>query len=652
MKLTEIKNNLAKLYYLPTEDKLLISDFLTINDGNQKIIAQVISAESTSKGSTNCAVLKFTLNLSPNNAPSAYNGYVPSLDSTVQRTEPGVLKKIFSKSADSIRVGEFSTSTEVDLHVKKSFLDDFLYIQSDRIENTKSIFNTLTKELKSAVFVDVDGSIKPNVSKEFVLCENFKLPVNFETLNYIYENDLDGLTVEQKAIVQDIVLEILDYIKSEETGYIPFSTLISVVDDIYKTDKSVGIILFRNKLIKYHQQRLFASTENEFKELFAAIDAGDFISLNLQKAATNWKKEAIGYLVNNAEKEMHLVMNTDDDSLDKNLAAQIYQKSNIKPIIASGYNSQFANIFKSYAKNLILFSPEEIQKSYPTYSTFLSRLTNNEYIISGAQTYYTPIIVIPVPAQKPIAPAIEEIPLVETLAEEIKEIPETISVEDIMEIEADIDDEDCESIENDEIPDIKNIFEETVQAEIAKDVDGMFYSNTKEGEDVEDTIEIDTEAEDKSDDEDSYEDMFSDEDLDILDDLNAEPEEEMGEDESEELGDSSSFYNHEPENDSETIDLENIREEDLIIDQVNEGAVEIKKAPVPNIPIYKTAYDENLRTEETIKVAEGNIVYHEKYGRGVVEQIISYGKKTLCSIQFDNIGRRLLDPNIADLKQA
>ena len=69
----------------------------------------------------------------------------------------------------------------------------------------------------------------------------------------------------------------------------------------------------------------------------------------------------------------------------------------------------------------------------------------------------------------------------------------------------------------------------------------------------------------------------------------------------------------------------------------------------PTVPVFSTNYGETSVTGGN-KLSEGNVVYHEKYGRGVVEQIISYGKKTLCSIQFDNVGRRLLDPKLADLK--
>lgn len=37
MKLIEIKNNFAKLYYLPAEEELNIGAFLTINDGSKKL---------------------------------------------------------------------------------------------------------------------------------------------------------------------------------------------------------------------------------------------------------------------------------------------------------------------------------------------------------------------------------------------------------------------------------------------------------------------------------------------------------------------------------------------------------------------------------------------------------------------------------------
>ena len=69
--------------------------------------------------------------------------------------------------------------------------------------------------------------------------------------------------------------------------------------------------------------------------------------------------------------------------------------------------------------------------------------------------------------------------------------------------------------------------------------------------------------------------------------------------------------------------------------------------PKFQMPVYSSEPEDQ---EQQLGFVEGNIVYHEKYGRGIIEKVITYGAKTLCSIQFDNIGRRLLDPTLADLK--
>jgi len=77
--------------------------------------------------------------------------------------------------------------------------------------------------------------------------------------------------------------------------------------------------------------------------------------------------------------------------------------------------------------------------------------------------------------------------------------------------------------------------------------------------------------------------------------------------------------------------------------------VETKVESEQVLPVYSTVSDND--NESNVKIAEGNIVSHPKYGRGVVEELFNYGNRTLCSIQFDNVGRRLLDPNLAELKQ-
>lgn len=65
----------------------------------------------------------------------------------------------------------------------------------------------------------------------------------------------------------------------------------------------------------------------------------------------------------------------------------------------------------------------------------------------------------------------------------------------------------------------------------------------------------------------------------------------------------------------------------------------------PVVPVYPSE-DEN--NDDGIDFAQGDSVSHPRYGRGVVEKIIKYGNKTLCSISFENVGRRLLDPTVSE----
>jgi hypothetical protein len=66
-------------------------------------------------------------------------------------------------------------------------------------------------------------------------------------------------------------------------------------------------------------------------------------------------------------------------------------------------------------------------------------------------------------------------------------------------------------------------------------------------------------------------------------------------------------------------------------------------------------YDAEIPAEDTVMsdlIEQGDTVTHAKYGVGVVEKMIKYGNKTLFSINFDNVGRRLLDPTLTEIKKS
>lgn len=670
MKLVEIKNSLAKLYYQPKESPLVLSDFVLVDDGNQKLLAQVISLESTSQENTNCAILKFSLDISDDSF-SAYSGYTPALDAKAQKADADLVSAVFSNSPNSFCIGNLTGSDSIPLNINSSILDNFLYLQSDVLEERQSFFEKVSQynndNKQKTVVLDFDNLTDYANVKVVDLCGEFKLPVSNEILDYIYENDLTGLTVEQKTIVQDIILEIRDYISTLETGFIPFNALLDVVNGVYESDKSTGIILLRNKLLKYQQLNIFASEPAEIISLTNAIESNTVTVFNLSKAESNWQKEAVKFLLENIEEKLYLVANITDDNIDTKILETIYKQENICPIISSGYGCTMAQQLKSLAKNLVLFRPQEQQKSFASYNSFLSKLAPKEFIVSGETTFFTPLIVKEFSDVFELNKHAMVTPQSQTVSEQITEAEPLVEM-DLAEQESFLADDTEVSLED----------------EIAKDVDKMFYGNSEAAE----VVAVETE---------DSEDMLTESDLDMLDNMNF-ADTDIIEELSLDFEESEPSVSNEPAMDFSKIDIlsddmpvENlelvetqeqqevvVNNEENLLDLVDDSEEELPgfseldslsddvpaeepfvQNPVPlatnvekespSIPVYKPEIES--KSTSSVKITVGNIVYHEKFGKGVVEEIFQHGNKIFCAIIFDKVGRRLLDPNVADIKQ-
>ncbi len=83
-----------------------------------------------------------------------------------------------------------------------------------------------------------------------------------------------------------------------------------------------------------------------------------------------------------------------------------------------------------------------------------------------------------------------------------------------------------------------------------------------------------------------------------------------------------------------------------------DGAIlQQRNTATPAVPIYAAEIPDDAIVHSD-PIQQGDRVVHVKFGVGVVEKIFSYGTKNFCSINFENIGRKVLDPNITELKKA
>ncbi len=92
-----------------------------------------------------------------------------------------------------------------------------------------------------------------------------------------------------------------------------------------------------------------------------------------------------------------------------------------------------------------------------------------------------------------------------------------------------------------------------------------------------------------------------------------------------------------------------VKGEELEVDKnttINVSSLEIEqKEQKEDLPIFK----EELPTD-TVRYSVGNVIVHNKYGRGTIVKTIKYEERQLLQIEFENAGKKLLDPKVADIK--
>lgn len=191
-------------------------------------------------------------------------------------------------------------------------------------------------------------------------------------------------------------------------------------------------------------------------------------------------------------------------------------------------------------------------------------------------------------------------------------------LEDIVELNPDEADEndiviDMEEDTEDELP-------ENIDEQIVKDVDKVF--TTRKDDDI------------------------SASDLDFIDELNNDDGNLL-----EEVSESDAVLEELSESDENDGILEEPQEQLELKDDSDDEILETRSSSTPIVPVY----DADIPQEDLVMsdpIQQGDTVTHAKYGSGVVEKMIKYGNKTLFSINFDNIGRRLLDPTLTEIKKS
>lgn len=703
MKVLEIKNNLVKISYT-REDNLLLSGFVIIEDSQTPYVAQVLSLKADN--GINYAIVKLLFTFDAEGIVKNYDGTIPALDSDVTKLTSDELLDIMPIN-NPIEIGMLA-SQDIQLKVDRSILENNLLICSENEENTNTaienfVFQLSTDNNKSVIF-DIDGKF-PGEKLKFG--KDFKLPLNYDTINFIYEHDLDNIEPTSKALIQDIFLEVQEYSKTVLDKFIPFDTFINVVDQQYKSLGLTELVLLKNKLLKYKEENVFAQNAKEIHTLRSAIRSNLTNILDISSASDTLQNEIIKYVYDSID-EMDLFVYSfvplTNDNADKKLIRHFLTKSKIYTTINCSHNFKYLYELKERANNLILFAPQTLQHDFATYNTFLNKLNPDEFIIYGKSTQHVPFIIELSSILDAPEPEVERQESEQTVETQVQPEEETQAVNEPDDFSDESnsysyetlnsDDEEPatyqeetqeEEPEQEEIQpaEIGNVIDEELAEEAPAQAPEIVEEQVEETTDYLPNVFENTEDELSSEENDNVleEDVIiqpvaesflenntieEEQPVSEVEDetIISEPEvqEEVIEPQSEdiiepepiednaaEVVDEIMFSQPAPATSLEQeLEEEPLTEDELnFIEDVNIGAADVvEEVEVPIFPAETPANENNSTFEQ------GDRVTHPKYGEGVVEKMIKYGNKTLCSINFANIGRRLLDPAISELEKA
>ena len=766
MQVANTFNNSIRILFNPRVEDFRLFDFLIVKSDDNRYVAQIVEIyDDKFDASQNVAKIKLFYRITQNNEVMPYDNFTPNKECEISKVKQEEIETFINQDKETFILGT-NVKNSCGFNIQYDFFNKNAVILADKIENANSITFNLAKKLsqkKNVIIIDTTGVLEYEGAKKILAGKNFKMPLDYSTIDHVFNRCLYDASLEFQAIGGEIINEIKKFAKKQEQGFIPFNLLTRVLIQQHKATPYPELKLLLVRLKKYQMDEIFARTKNEKEALAKTIEKNPITIIDLSSLDFYWQKTYLDYIVSDIDKEIYLITRINDESFDAELINKIYnKKKNIKFVPNVSYNYKKLPSVMQHCRNYILM-PSLVQRADFLDANFaLSNLISDGCIVFGENTdnflYLIRDYELEIQEKRKnyrkIALTMVEQDTQQNLGEkgDYFKNKENVSdserlIQELSDFEAqrqenlkeqeEIQEDNKETFEEIEDPNINHEkIEETTQEDL--------IFNEEEKEEIAPQVEIKNEAQDnfqeitsQTEEDNSFEDILEEtnkvetieeineeetslsedlQEINLEEDTNTQelqPSEfqdieiektteeetqtqENTQDSSDELpilDDESDFeqehdmdlsddeldffqmaQDSENENeeelsqDSDDIDLNAIADDSLdesfeeIINtknQQNAQTIEVDEKTTinaeilnadtkkENLPIFK---DEDNEPQSNVAYNIGNVIMHKKYGRGTIVKTIKYEERQLLQVEFEQAGKKLLDPKVADIK--
>lgn len=380
MKIIEARDGFIKV---ETEQKPAVSSFLKVYGENKSYIAQVIQVKNNGKNYVAYAKFLFVYDMDF----SVYDKTLPDTSANVEIFPFENLAGIFNQK-NPVIVGV--NGDNVNITVDRNSLNRFLVsVDSSNIVN--NFVNNISKQLGLCSKVLVIDTLGTLTGDKKVAGVDFKLPINTESLEFIYEDCLNDATSESKALIKDIFRDLAEYSKS--VPFVPFSALKTIVDDMVDNSHIFKLLVLKNKLAKFEKLGYFASTSAEADNFDKILNDNTEI-VDLSKLDTLFLNRYLGILlskIGNVQGDKQLILQA-SNSISKLNLKNIVTNTDLPVIYVTHSKFKYLGDIKSFFKNFIVENTFANKEHFKLYTPFINALEADDYLLVGEGTNFIPLL--------------------------------------------------------------------------------------------------------------------------------------------------------------------------------------------------------------------------------------------------------------------
>lgn len=390
MQVAHTLNNIIKILFNPTIEPFKLFDYLVVKSGNDRYIAQIIELyDDKFDSSQNVAKLKLFFKLSENNEVMPYDNFTPNRECEIVRIQQDEVDNFINQDKKTFVFGTNVKTTSA-LNLQYDFVDNNAIVLADKLEQANLISLNLAKKLsenKKVVLIDNSGLLELEDAFKIKAPKNFKLPLNYLTIDFVFDKCLQDASLEFQQVVNAIIIEIKKFAKKQEEQFIPFNVFARVLLEQYKATPYTELKLLLSRLKKFQINEIFARTKRESRAIASALEKNNIVIVDISSIDLYWQKLYLEQIVNTIEEDTYLISRINEENCDSNLLNKIYNENkNIKLIPSVSYNYKKLPSILQYCKNYILLPTMLQRNDFLELNFGLANIITNQCLIYGENT--------------------------------------------------------------------------------------------------------------------------------------------------------------------------------------------------------------------------------------------------------------------------